>query len=166
METSGINDRNFNPPELCEYSGGDWDIYQEILYGIFSQTLLSDDLFFQGLPVRIKRVPEYKNKHFAFWHLISEGEKEEERTPDFRRCERIAWVRWTIENAENHPKISLWNNKRGTNVHVVIWFEIENYAVILAKRNGYFLLKTAYLLEKGRSATFAEERERFYKKKH
>lgn len=164
METSGVNDSDFNPPELCEY-GGDWDTYQEILFGIFSQTLLTGDLVFQGLPIRIQRRPEYKDKHFAFWHLISEGEKEEERTPDFRRCERLAWVRFVIEKCESHTGIFWWQNKRGTKTRVVLWLEKENYAVILEKRKDYFLLKTAYFLEKRRAVKFAEERDQFYKKK-
>ena len=164
METSGVNDDNFILPELCEYTG-DWESYQEILFGIFSQTLLSSDLFFQGLPVRIKRHPVYKEKHFAFWHLISEGEKEEERTPDFKRCKRISWVRFVIENSENHSGIFWWQNKRGSKTHVVIWFEQENYAVILEKRKDYFLLKTAYLLETRRAVKFAEERDQFCKRK-
>lgn len=163
METAGINN-DFTPPELCVYSG-DWDLYQEVLYEIFKRTLLTDNLFFQGLPVRIKRHPEYKERHFAFWHLISEGEKEDERTPDFRRCERLAWVRFVVEKSENHAGIFWWLNKRGSETHAVIWFEKENYAVILAKRQGYFLLKTAYLLEKRRALKFAEERTQFYKKK-
>ena len=162
MEPKEIN--NQTPPELVIFSG-EWEPHQEALFQIFKKAFLDNTVQFQGLPVRIKKHPAYKEKHFAFWHLISEGEKEEERTPDMRRCERLPWVSWVIENCEKCSDISCWENKRGSQKHAVIWYEKENYVVILAKRKGYFLLKTAYLAESYRTKGFIREREEFKKKK-
>lgn len=160
METEGIKQL----PPILVYPN-DWEAYEASLYDIFLNTLINNQPSFQGLLVSIRRSPEYKEKHFAFWHLISEGEKEEERTPDFRRCERLAWVAWIIENGEKHPEISFWENIRGSSTHVVIWHERENFTVVLAKRNGYFLLKTAYVPDEGRVKDFIKERAEYYKKK-
>lgn len=151
------------PPELEEFEG-EWDAYQERIYEIFQTTICDAGLTFQGLRVGIKRHPEYKEKHFSFWHITSEGEREEERTPDLRRCERIRWVNWLITNCDSHPGISFWENKRGSQKHVVIWSEEHKYAVILAKRNGYYLLKTAYVVSERREERFRKEREEFIKK--
>ena len=153
------------PPELFQFSG-DWEAYGEALYEIFQNTLLNKILLFQGLRVGIRRLPEYKDKHFAFWHLISEGEKEEERTPDFRRCERLAWVSWVIQNCDNCAEISWWENTRNSEKNIVIWYEKENYAVILARRKDYFLLKTAYCLTPHRTIKFALERDGFRKNRN
>jgi hypothetical protein len=163
METSQQVDGQ-NPPDLILFSG-DWDTYQESLYQVFQDTICNANLTFQGLRVSIKRHPEYKEKHFTFWHITSEGEKEEERTPDIRRCERIAWVNWIITNCDKHSGISYWENKRGSQKHVVIWCEEHSYAVVLAKRNGYFLLKTAYHVSNRRADTFRKERGQSQKKR-
>jgi len=155
METTDSNIKL--PPDIFP-SDGDWDKYLEDIYGVFINTLIKRKLFFLNLPVRLRKTPEYKDKSFTFWHLISEGEKEEERTPDFRRCERLAWIHWVIENAINNKDISCWENERGSETHVVIWFDIENYVVILAKRKDYFLLKTAYLAKPHRAEVFRKEK--------
>lgn len=162
METSEIDP--INPPDLFIFSG-EWDLYQESLYEIFLDTICKANLTFQGLPIRIKKHPEYKEKHFTFWHLTSEGEKEEERTPDLRRCERLSWVSWIIINCDKNNDISYWENKRGSQKHIVIWHEKGSYAVILAKRNGYFLLKTAYHVKENRAKDFIKDRSKSLNKK-
>lgn len=162
METSEVN--GSTPPELHIFSG-DWATYQEELYNIFLDKICNANLTFQGLPVKIKKHPEYKEKHFTFWHLTSEGDKEDERMPDLRRCERLSWVNWIILNCDLHTGISYWENKRGSQKHVVVWCESEKYAVILAKRNGYFLLKTAYHVKDRRADGFRKERKQSQSKK-
>lgn len=39
-------------------------------------------------------------KHFGFWRVISDGELEDDRLPDLRRCERITWIAYLIANVE------------------------------------------------------------------
>ena len=46
-----------------------------------------------------------KGKGYAFWHVISEAPQsnnrnESERIPNLRRCERIRWIAWAIEQAD------------------------------------------------------------------
>ena len=147
-------------PELFPFHG-DWDRYEGELYEIYLETIVRSGLTFGGLPVKAKFTPLTKKKGFTFWHLISEGEREEERTPDFKRCERIRWVAWLVENATSYPHVSWWKNNRWGNTHIVIWHEKENFAVILAKRTGYVLLKTAYWVKQHRRKDFEREREEF-----
>lgn len=75
-------------PDLLEFSG-DWSLYIEEVYNEFQHSFLSSGIRFRGLPVQPRFTPEYDGKEFGFWHLTSEGEKEEERTPDLSRCARI-----------------------------------------------------------------------------
>ena len=129
-------------PDLEELSG-DWQEYEDHIYQIYLDTVVNGKLTFNELPVRCQFRPETKGKGFSFWHLISEGETEEDRTPDIRRCERIRWISWMINEFETNEQISWWENKRDKNTHVVIWHEAEGYAVILARRRNYYLIKTA-----------------------
>lgn len=149
-------------PELFTFHG-DWDKYEDELYAIYLETIVNCEIKFRGMPVKTQYRPATKGKGFGFWHLISDGPNEDDRIPDMRRCERIRWVVWLIHNAETDQALSWWENKRGHNTHVVIWQEQENFAVVLAKRNGYYLLKTAYWVKQKRHADFIRERAEFQK---
>jgi hypothetical protein len=155
-------------PPLVIFSDYDnnWDTYLEALYHIYLDEVVNAGIMFRGLPLRVQFRPLSNGKGFGFWHLISndDGGGEEERTPDFRRCERILWVSWMIINAENLPDILWWENKRGYNTHIVLWFRREGYVVILAKRQGYYLLKSAYTLKPHRAKVFEKEWKQFWKK--
>jgi hypothetical protein len=139
-----------------------WDEYENYLYQIFLDTVVNAKLTFRGLPVKSQYRPETRGKGFSFWHLISEGETEEDRTPDFRRCERIRWLATFIQEAETTDSLYWWENKRGKDTHVVIWHEAEEFAVVLAKRKDYYLIKTAYIVKSGRRKTFKKEHEEFW----
>ena len=42
--------------------------------------------------------------------VASHHHVEDDRLPDLRRCERLSWVRWTIESGQTHPEIDMWEN--------------------------------------------------------
>jgi len=55
---------------------------------------------------------------------------------------------------------------KGSSTHVVIWCEAQDFAVVLAKRNGYYILKTAFCeIKPHRKATFKAELAVFIKAK-
>lgn len=147
-------------PDLLPFHG-EWHRYVDELYAVFVQEIVHGGLQFQGLPVKSQYRPPTDGKGFGFWHIVSNGPSEAERLPDLRRCERIRWVAWVIKNVESEPGISWWENKRGSNFHVVLWLEEEDFAVILAKRNGYFMLRSAYTVDAHRKKSFRREREEF-----
>jgi hypothetical protein len=95
---------------------------------------------------------------------LQEGRVEDDRPPDLRRCERIRWVRWAIENAPTHAEIDEWQNTRSTEVNTLLWYR-EEYLVVLAQRRDYWLLKTAYCTTQGgRIAKKRRERDAFLAK--
>ncbi len=151
-------------PDLLHFHG-DWDRYIEELYRIYFEEIVNGQLTFQGLPIKCQFRPETKGKGFAFWHVISDGPTEDERVPDLRRCERIRWISWIIKSAGKDPRISWWENKRGRSVNVVLWLEKNDFAVILAKRSRYYLLKTAYCVKSHRKKIFRKEKAEFRAKK-
>ena len=136
-------------PPLERFSG-DWDSYCERLYTIFHNDFIVSKPIFQGQEVGARRLPITNGKTAAFWHLTSTGEKEDERIPDIRRCERIRWPKAFIENPD---KLKIWKNKRKNNTNICLWLDdvTENYLVVLGERDGYYLLRTAYYIEREHS---------------
>lgn len=144
-------------PELVCYDDydGDWSSYQDALYVIFKNDFIDDKPFFEGKKVNIRRQPIEYGKEEAFFHVTCQDYlKDGERVPDFRRCERIRWVRNFIENYQCDPTqceycvgIKLWREpyKSATRVHLL--FEEEKYIVVLEPREKYCLLITAFYFE-------------------
>ena len=130
---------------MFESYEGNWDLYLDALYAFFKNDFIDSQPVFQGLRLRLKRHPLSQGKEATFWHLISEGKDEEERLIDFRRCERIRWPRSTIEHS-NDVSIKVWENERRGEKRICIWLESEEYMVVLARREGYILPWTAFLV--------------------
>ena len=152
-----------NPPDLLLFNdfGGNWTVYERELHRIFKDEIARAGLEFRGLKVRCRRIPETAGRWASFWHLIQEGYVEDERTPDLRRCERLRWVRWVIENATTHPEIDEWQNSRRNEINTLLWYR-EEYLVVLAQRREYWLLKTAYLTDQtSRIGQLCRERDNF-----
>jgi hypothetical protein len=126
--------------------GGDWGAYLEAVYAWFRRDFLDSRPIFQGRRLRLKRHPMAYGKEATFWHLIQQGEIEEDRRPDLRRCERIRWPRPIIEH-DTDPALKVWRNRRGREERVCLWLVWESYLVILADRGDYLLPWTAYPVE-------------------
>lgn len=143
-------DPSWLPPLiLLNDYGGDWSRYVEAIYERFKDDLLTNQPRYDSKWVRCRRDPIYDGKHAGFWHCVSEGNDEANRTPDLRRCERIGWVRAVIVNADSASEIDSWKNDRQGEIRNLLWFR-EEYLVVLAERTRkqdgfqYFQLITAY----------------------
>ncbi|MBN1459633.1 MAG: hypothetical protein JXA57_08845 [Armatimonadetes bacterium] len=144
--------------EFGDY-GRNWDNYCDALYQFFRQDFVDDTPMLMGTKVGLKRYPLTDGREATFWHLISEGQDEATRTPDFQRCRRIRWPRPIIEHAD-HMAVKVWENRRGTETRICLWFEAAEYVVVLALRKRYLLLWTAYLVtEPHRKRKFQKEYE-------
>ena len=127
---------------------GDWQRYEDAIYSKFYTDFIASKLTFQGLPVRITK-NLIKAKERGFWHLIQEGNVEDLRTPDIRRCERIAWSKAIIQHSES-PMVKIWSNERRGRTRYILWLEIADFLVILEKRKSVFFLWTAYSVSGGK----------------
>lgn len=134
-------------PPLVLFSDydGNWDVYLEVLYKWFQEDFINSKPVFQNRRLGLKKYPFSKGKEATFWHLISEGKDEDNRTPDLRRCERIRWPKPVIEH-EATPKIKYWVAVKRNEKRIHIWLEDEDYVVVLADRKGYLLPWTAFLV--------------------
>lgn len=152
-----------NPPDLLRFAdyGGDWAAYEAELNRVFMDEIARAGLVFRGEAVNCRRHAEVAGRWASYWHLVQEGRVEDDRMPDLRRCERLRWVPWVIQNAVAHLEIDEWQNTRGTEVNTLLWYR-EEYLVILGQRNGYWLLRSAYCTQKrGRMAQLRKERDAF-----
>jgi len=119
---------------LLDNYNGSWQRYEDEVYSRFYTDFIESRPTFRGLPVYVKRFLE-KGKERGFWHCIQEGPIERDRTPDLRRCERVAWVRSIIEHA-NEPMIKKWSKKVRGKTRYLLWFENADYLVVLEKRRS------------------------------
>ena len=143
------------PLELLVEHNNDWKIYEAILYGIFRADFVDSRPIFEGKPVNIRRHPMEYNKEEAFFHVTcSDYRKDNNRIPDFRRCERIRWVKSFIENYNCDPTncpdcdgVKVWEEPAGTNERVHLLLEEERYLVVIERRESYCLLITAFYMD-------------------
>ena len=143
--------------------GGDWDKYLNALYQFFRKDFIESKPVFRGTSVGITKHPYSQGKESTFWHIISEGKTEEDRTPDFERCKRVRWPRAIIENRET-PSIQVWETMRGREKRILLrfLFEESDYLVVLAEHKGAVLLITAYLVTReSQKRRLQQEFERF-----
>ena len=151
------------PPflEAGQYPGHDtverWSNYIEGLYTIYLRTVAHGNLAFRGNPVRCQFRPETLGKHYAFWHMMQEGNIENERTVDIERCRRVAWIAWVIQNAATDERVRVFPQQRGTEKSWVLWLHEHDYAVILWERNDYSLLKTAFMVKPHKKMEFERD---------
>ncbi len=131
-------------PELIEFTG-DWNTYVEDIYKRFVDDVVHHKVTYKGLVVKTRYHPPSDGKGFGFWHCVSEAglkAKEENRLPDLERCKRIGWIRAIIEHPDDRW-VKNWSNRRNGEICHLLWFN-EEYLIVLAQRQNYLLLKTAY----------------------
>ena len=92
--------------------GDDWKQYVNELFAIFYRDFIESQPKLDGKWVCCRRDPIYDGKEAGFWHCVSEGPEESKRTLDLRRCERIAWIRRIIDNAQDQRIVS-WSRRKG-----------------------------------------------------
>lgn len=141
-------------PPLIPWSGSDFPAYLQTIYDVFHSTFVMGGLTFQGKPIRARWTPAHDDKHFSFWHVISEKSesgKEEDRIPDLRRCERISLVAYTLANSGDKNAVWCWKNERttsrGTESRYVFYLHAERFFVVLSEKENCFFLVTAFYIE-------------------
>lgn len=136
------------PLESCQ---GNWALYIEVIYRAFYRDFVQTRPTFERRPIFTRFHPAHENKGATFWHIISEGSEESERTPDFRRCERICWPKVLIEKA-NSAEVMVWETirpwKNQQQRRINFSLDDFSYVVVIAETNRGFDLVTAYYVER------------------
>lgn len=135
------------PPLVrLEDYGGDWEIYEQAVYGHFFLEFVASQPVVHGRRVSYTRNPLMNGREYTFWHLISEGKAEESRLPDLRRCERIRWPRAIIDCCEGGA-VRAWRNRRRSGEALVLALPDWSYKVVLLCRRDSLALWAAYPVE-------------------
>lgn len=138
---------------------GDFKAYETVLYRVFVSDFIDSKPCFQGLPVHIRKHPMENDKEEAFFHITCNDYLHvRDRSPDFRRCERIKWCRLFIENYPckgydciDCEGLHVWEEKYRGKLQTCILSEEYRYMVILEPRDTYYLLVSAYYIERDRT---------------
>ena len=134
---------------------GNWNTYLEILYRYFTDDFIHSQPKFDNKRVALKRQPVINGKEATFWHFISEkspdSSLEEDRIPNFRRCERIRWVKPVMEQYGEQNTIRWWKttrpSNRGTVHRIILALADFSYVVIVDERKEYVLPWTQFPVE-------------------
>lgn len=160
-----MSETNSSLPPLILFDdyGRDWDRYIDAAFAIFYRDFIETQPKLDGKWVRCRRDPMSDGKEAAFWHCVSSESIEDWRRDDFRRIERISWIRFAIEHA-GQDNIDRWTNIRYGKTCHLIWV-YEEFLVVLEERrwkhegHEYFQLITAYCtLENHRKRKLRDER--------
>ncbi|MDO8929503.1 MAG: hypothetical protein Q7W54_11015 [Bacteroidota bacterium] len=124
--------------------------YFKAVYAVFEHDFIKSQPKFNQLKVSAPKYPLADGIHRTFYHITHEGEDEKDRKPDLRRMERIRFPKFLIVNG-SHPDVLIWKNIRGKDTRVLLFNEKETYLTVLTERAEYYLLWTAYFVEKEHS---------------
>jgi len=154
-------------PEMAQVSpwqhGGPNDTY-EMLYAIFRRNFIDSHPHYCGQEVW--HFPEREDgKEKLFWHLTSRKDEPKliprrkqryatsiqrntQRYPDFRRSERLPWIRPMIENSQQLHVLA-WDYLEGSGkIHTYVWLQDHDFVVIMKKyRNGSRRLITSFYVD-------------------
>lgn len=135
-------------PDLIELNSynGSFQIYFEEVYNIYKEHFLKSNPKFDGLKVTAPRYPEVDGLSRTFYHITHEGKDEQNRTPDFRRMERIRFPKFKIET-HPHQELLMWEKEIGRDTRIHILNIDQSYLLVLNRRKDYIMLWTAFYIE-------------------
>lgn len=147
-------------PDIIECSSlASWSVYLEMLYNtVYRKYYIETRPIYNGKPVCQRRNPMDGKYEHGFIHSTHEdfyhnsGDKND-RIPDLRRSERIAWAKYIIENykcsvSEGCNNILYWEeiNSKNGRVRIHLLYESERFLVVIEdNKTCYYLITTFYL---------------------
>lgn len=138
----------------------DWKEYEDYIYEIYLNDFknVNNTPKILDKPINVRINPKIGYRDQTFFHITSNGEfaktnDPNDRVPDFRRCERIAWPREIIDNYLcsnncNCNKIKTWKEPYKGNQRLHLLFEDVRFLVVLEERKDYVLFITSFYLER------------------
>lgn len=137
--------------------------YEKELYKTFRKMFFEDKVTFEGLPVKVKISPRYLEYETSFIHLICKTESPNpkdvnDREPDFRRAERMHWIKSIIEKypcledcigCEGILLYKEYYKGNENRLRIKLFFPKEQYIIILEYRKSYYELITAFYIDRG-----------------
>ncbi len=125
--------------------------YLARLYQVFERDFKKTQPLFKGYRVGCRKNPITHGYEEGFYHLTSYDYYDtgfENRILDEQRSARLPWIRPVIENYGCKDvccnRLIIWKEKQRWR----LLFPDERYIVVLDERKGYFVVVTAYYIDK------------------
>ena len=120
----------------------------DLLYELFHSDFIASRTYYQKSPVGFSRDKE-DGKEKIFWHITTREDKESaQRLADFRRCERLPWLKAILENAHDSAILNWEDIGDDGTTRVYVWLKDYDYIAIMKRtKKGFLILLTAYWLE-------------------
>jgi hypothetical protein len=143
-------------PNIIKLSdfGGDFYSYEDYLYkDIFLKDLYNFKLTYNNKLIEFKTMPRFNNKEDSFYHLTCKifEKGSNEREPDFRRSERLCWLKPAIETnhlaACQQSCFLVYERPYKSKKRICFLNKEDRYFIVLEERESYYLLITAYYLD-------------------
>ena len=152
-----------NLPNLVKYEQfvSENDFY-DALYEYFKQDFIYTKPIYQGQELRLKREPYRNGREATFYHITTKGADEEHRNLDIPRAERIRWIKPIIESDDE--TLLIWENKRKRDENILIFYEKENFLIILRKRRNGLIFWTSYYTDECYKKKLLKEYSNYCKK--
>ncbi len=132
-------------PERLINSFGDYSAYEDAVYQEYLKTFASKTFTYEGKRIAEKRYPLIMGKSGTFWHIVSSGDTEALKLPDFDRYETVGWPGFILSYClDNCTTKLIWENKRHSKTRLLIYCTEIQYLVVLDKRDNFYVFWTAY----------------------
>jgi len=125
----------------------------DYLYDIFHRDFVQRQSMLGGkLWIDPRSERKELGKEHSFWHLITRGK--DERFPDYRRAERLEWVRQLVE-APHDPCVSAFYHRESNpkqDIRLYLWARAHDFVVIIQRlgRSKAFLVTSFYVDQKSK----------------
>src|SRR5262245_1290201 len=119
-------------PPLFKVNPWDHTTYN-LLYNIFHADFVVNKTQYCKKYVNFSRTIE-NGKEKTFWHLTTREDRiSKQRLTDFRRCERLPWLKPILENSDD-PEILAWEYMEGNGaIKIYVWLKDHDYIAIMKK---------------------------------
>lgn len=135
-----------------------YDEYIEHIYSIFRHDFIETTTIYNNAIVDIDHDIGPTGKEKGFEHVITNDfEKNRKRYPDFKRSERIRWIKAFIENYNcrlgfdcNDAEcdgIKIWTKQKGKHIRTLFLFEEESFLVVIEQKRTWYVLITSYYID-------------------
>lgn len=143
-------------PDLIECDDfSKYNEYRDRIYQVFLDTFINSSVVYDNCLVTVNRSPDNDGYPKGFDHITGRDyAKNKTRFPDFRRSERIGWIKPMIEESTDIcPKcsecdgIKIWTRPYKNKTRTIFLSEEESYVVILEKKKHLYMLITAFYID-------------------
>lgn len=142
----------------------------DTLYSIFHQDFVAQQTLLAGsiwIDPESHRLDD--GKELSFWHLTTRTQEvpkqvngrvvmTKERLPDYRRSERLTWVKLIIDNHSSGSVHCFYHRETNLkrNIRLYLWAHQHDFVVILQKlgRSKSFLVTSFYIDQPGKSKEY------------